>query len=82
MRQTSIKSERVAELIERIATRTGESKVEAVTIALERRLKELEGGGRGDRTLDWLKGEVWPELPEGVRGKAPSKEEQEELLGF
>jgi antitoxin VapB len=82
MRQTSIKSDRVAELVERVARRTGQSKVEAVTEALERRLKELEGGARAERTLDWLRSSVWPELPEGTSGKAPSKVEQEELLGF
>jgi antitoxin VapB len=82
MRQTSIRSDRVAELIERIASRTGESKVETVTVALERRLKELEGDARVERALGWLRSVVWPELPEGVRGKAPTKEEQEDLLGY
>jgi antitoxin VapB len=82
MRQTSIKSDRVAELIERISSKTGESKVEAVTVALERRLKEIEGDARAERSLDWLRSAVWPQLPERVRGKAPSKAEQEELLGF
>lgn len=82
MRQTSIKSDRVADLIDLISARTGESKVEAVTVALERRLKELEGGGRAKRTTDWLENSVWPALPEESRGRAPSKEEQEELLGF
>jgi antitoxin VapB len=82
MRQTSIKSDRVADLIDRIASTTGESKVDAVTTALERRLKEIEGDARAERALDWLKNAVWPRLPEGIRGKAPTKEEQEELLGF
>jgi antitoxin VapB len=82
MRQTSIRSDRVAELIEQIASRTGESKVETVTAALERRLKELEGDARAERTLGWLRSFVWPELPEGVRGRAPTKEDQEDLLGY
>lgn len=82
MKQTSIKSDHVADLIERIVSRTGESKVTAVTVALERRLEELEGDVRAERTIDWLKTAVWPRLPAGNRGKAPSKEEQEELLGF
>jgi antitoxin VapB len=82
MRQTSIKSDHVAELIDRIAAATGESKVEAVTAALESRLREIEGDARAERALDWLKSAVWPRLPESIRGKAPTKEEQEELLGF
>jgi antitoxin VapB len=82
MRQTSIKSDRVAELIERISSKTGESKVEAVTAALERRLKEIEGDARAERALDWLRSAVWPRNPDRFRGKAPSKQEQEDLLGF
>lgn len=82
MKQTSIKSDRVAQLIEQIASRTGESKVKAVTVALERRLKEVESADHANRALAWLKSAVWPQLPDGARGKAPSKDEQEDLLGF
>jgi antitoxin VapB len=82
MKQTSIKSDRVADLLEKIVNYTGESKVDAVTVALERRLKDLERRNRAERTLAWLEASVWPSLPEESKGKAPSKEEQEELLGF
>ena len=81
-RQTSIKSDRVADLLDALTARTGESKVEAVTVALEHRLQQLERIDRGKRTTEWLEYSVWPALPEGRRGKAPSKEEQEELLGY
>ncbi len=82
MKQTSIKSDRVADLLERITQRTGESKVEAVTVALEQRWQTLVARNRADRTLAWLEASVWPNLPEKVRGRAPSKEEQEDLLGY
>lgn len=82
MRQTSIRSDEVAELLDEIVERTGESKVDAVRHALERRLGELQGHEKAGRTIEWLRTSVWPSLPEGVRGHAPSKEEQEELLGF
>ena len=82
MKQTSLKSDRVAELVEQITRQTGESKVVAVTIALEERLLRLESRDRAQRTLDWLRASVWPNLPQGQRGKAPSRKEQEELLGL
>ena len=82
MKQTSLKSDRVAELVEQITRQTGESKVVAVTIALEDRMRRLESQDRAQRTLDWLRASVWPNLPADQRGKVPSREEQEELLGF
>jgi len=82
MKQINLKSDRVAALLEQITQRTGETKVDAVTQALEERLRELEAKDRAARTLTWLRTAVWPNLSEAERGKAPSKEEQEELLGF
>lgn len=37
---------------------------------------------RAAKILAWLEKDVWSQLPEDVRGHAPSKAEQEELLGF
>ena len=82
MRQINLKSDRVATLLEQITQRTGETKVDVVARALEERLQELEAKDRGARTLTWLKTAVWPNLPQTERGEAPSKEAQEELLGF
>lgn len=82
MRQINLKSERVAVLLEQITQRTGETKVDAVTRALEERLQELNAKDRAVRTLTWLRTTVWPNLPKTQQGRAPSKEEQEELLGF
>ena len=82
MRQVNLKSERVATLLEQITEQTGESKVDAVAKALEGRLQELAAGDRAARTLEWLQTAVWSNLPEVQRGHAPSKEEQEDLLGF
>lgn len=82
MRQVNLKSNRVALLLEQITQRTGETNVDAVTRALEERLRELEAKDRTARTLTWLRTTVWPNLPETQHGQAPSKEEQEALLGF
>jgi hypothetical protein len=53
-----------------------------VTKALEDRLRRQRSDGELDRVVTWLQHTVWSRLPEGVRGAAPSKEEQEAILGF
>lgn len=80
MKQINLKSDRVAALLERVTERTGETNVEAVTKALEGRLEALEARDRTARTLTWLQTSVWPNQ-KGLQ-RAPSKGEQEELLGF
>ena len=82
MKQVNIKSERVAELLEQVIAQTGETKVDAVANALESRLLSLRADANAQRTLDWLKTMVWSKLDTEDKGRAPSKEEQEELLGF
>lgn len=82
MKQVNLKSDRVATLVDRLVTITGESKVDAVARALELRLTTLSTDTKASRVLAWLETQVWPNLPEGVRGRSPSKEEQEDLLGF
>jgi antitoxin VapB len=82
MRQTSIRSDEVANLLDEIVEKTGESKVDAVRRALEMRAEELRNRETSDRALAWLRSAVWPRLPDGVRGRAPTKEEQEDLLGY
>lgn len=82
MRQTSVRSDRVAELLDALVRRTGEAKVEAVERALEVRLRQLEAEDRAAAAVAWLEHEVWSRLPSGVRGRAPTREEQEALLGF
>ena len=79
MKQINLKSDRVAALLEQVTERTGETKVDAVAEALEGRLQELEAADRGTRTLEWLRAAVWSRSEEE---KAPSKKEQEDLLGF
>ena len=82
MRQTSVRSDRVAELLDALVRRTGEARVEAVERALEVRLRQLEAEDRASATVAWLERDVWSRLPNGVRGHAPTPEEQEALLGF
>jgi hypothetical protein len=82
MKQVNLKSERVADLLEQTIALTGESKVDAVAEALKLRLSTLARNNAYKNTLEWLEQEVWAHLPEPYLGQAPSKEEQEKLLGF
>ena len=79
MKQVNIKSERVAELLEQVIARTSESEANAVANAFERRSLNMDAAAKIEDTLIWLKAKVWSKLDEVG---APSKAEQEELLGF
>ena len=79
MQQINLKSDKVVALIEQITAQTGESKVEAVTKALELRLQNLEAKSNAESTLMWLENSIWAK---GKQDKTPTKAEQETLLGF
>lgn len=79
----NIKNPVVEELAARVAERAGESKTEAIRVALEERLSRLTSqekrqGGRFER---WLQTSVWPTLPRAAR-KPLTRKEEEELLGY
>lgn len=82
MKQTNVKSDRVALLLEEVMHRTGESKVTAVQNALELRLKQLDAAQYSDELLGWLESSVWSRLPAEERGRAMSKAEEESILGY
>ena len=73
-------------LAREVAELTGESKTGAVRAALrERRARLLiaqSRGSRRERMLAVLEEQVWPELPDGVRGSTISREEEDAILGF
>lgn len=80
MRQTNVKSDRVARLLDEITRATGETRVEALERALEARLGHVTRSDRAARLRTWLEAEVWPHLPPDVRGHAPDPAEQDDLL--
>ncbi len=82
MKQISIKNERAADLLERVVLVTNESKTDAVTHALELYLKSLEASKRADAAIAFVREKIHPNLEPGQLGRAPSKKEQEELLGM
>lgn len=82
MKRISIKNEHAAELLEQVVRITEESKTEAVTHALTLYLKSLEASKRADAAIAFVREKIHPNLEPGQLGRAPSKKEQEELLGM
>lgn len=82
----NIKDPETERLAGEVATLTGESKTGAIRQALRERKERLVlargGRGRAERLLEFLEQEVWPRIPEGVRGTSLSKEEEEAILGY
>lgn len=82
----NIKNAEVERLVAEVAAMTGESKTEAVRQALiERRRRLAFRVGRADRRAEierFLEREVWARIPKEQLGKAPDREEIEEILGF
>ncbi len=82
----NIKDPETERLASEVAALTGESKTGAVRTALRERKQRLElQGAVGDRQQAMralLEHEIWPSLPAGVLGRAPSQAEQDEILGY
>jgi antitoxin VapB len=82
----NIKNQEVEELATEVARMTGESKTEAIRKALaerrQRLSREIGQPGHGDRLRRFLADEIWAVLPAQARGRAMSKREREEILGY
>jgi antitoxin VapB len=76
-------TERLATEVARMA---GESEVEAIRKALEERRQRLApeaaAPDRVARLRRFLEEDVWPQIPRDIRGKALTKEEEAEILGY
>lgn len=86
----NIKDKETEALVTEITALTGETKTGAVRQAARERLERLRlQSGRPDPRRDaesfrrWLETEIWPLIPEDVRGGKPlTKAEREEILGY
>lgn len=82
----NIKNPRVEQLLDEVASITGESKTEAMRRALEERRDRLvQGRGVGrpaERLRRVLEREIWPALPASVRVSPLSKQDEDALLGY
>lgn len=78
------KNPKVERLATDVAALTGEAKTEAIRKALEERKSRLSlfsGESRREHLWRFLEEEIWADLPDDVRGKELSQEEQDEILG-
>ncbi len=82
----NIKNPEVERLATDLAELTGESKTETVRQALLERQARLRfrvsEAGRRERNRRFLEREVWSRVPEDQLGRAPTKAEREEILGY
>jgi antitoxin VapB len=82
----NIKNAEAERLAAEVAALAGETKTEAIAVALRERLERLRAQEsreeRAARIRRVLEEEIWPLVPAEVRGKPISKAEREEILGY
>jgi antitoxin VapB len=80
----NIKDPATLELVARVAARTGESKTQAVRTALAEKQARLDADAeaRFQDALRFMREEIWPLVPDSVRGKPITKAEREGILGI
>ncbi len=84
----NIKDQETEKLAAEVAELTGDSKTGAVREALREKRDRLEferGGSKEKRRRDlrrFMETEIWPNIPDELRGKSITKAEREEILGY
>lgn len=82
----NIKDPVAEKLAAEVAKLAGESKTQAVRVALRERRERLAFGGAGldrrERVRRFLEEQVWPAIPRHLRGKRLTKKERERILGY
>ena len=82
----NIKDPEVDRLAAEVAAMAGETKTQAVRVALRERRDRLGlrtgGHDRGAALRRVLETEIWPALPRSVRGRTITKAERERILGY
>jgi antitoxin VapB len=84
----NIKDEETEALVARIVSLTGETETEAVREAAREKLERLKSQPKPKRkmtaeeTRHFMETEIWPLIPDKVRGKTITKAEREEILGY
>lgn len=82
----NIKDAETERLAREVALLTGETKTGAIRTSLRERKQRLAlqhaSGDREGAMRALLEHEIWPSLPTGMRGHAPSPSEQDKILGY
>lgn len=81
----NLKNVEVERLAAEVAKLTGETKTEAIRRALQerrRRLARRSPAERRRRVLRYLETRVWPAIPKSQLGRALTREEEDQILGY
>lgn len=79
----NVKNEDVVRLANEVALLAHETKTEAIRRALEERRERLKDAvSRGRNLSSFLETHVWPFIPEHVRGRRITREEEDQILGY
>ena len=82
----TIKNAEVERLAEEVARLTGESKTQAVKVALEERRQRSSTGidpeARAAELMRWLREDVWPQVPPEIRGRPHDSRRDDEIIGY
>ncbi|MGE5826957.1 MAG: type II toxin-antitoxin system VapB family antitoxin [Micromonosporaceae bacterium] len=82
----NIKDPETERLATEVATLAGETKTRAINVALQERRARLAAAqaihDHTARLLRFLTDEAWPQVPAEILGKAPTKAEREQILGY
>jgi antitoxin VapB len=82
----TIKNPEVERLATEVAQLTGETKTQAIKVALEERRRRLTSGidpeARAAEALEWLEREVWSHVPAELRGRPHDSHADDQLLGY
>jgi antitoxin VapB len=82
----NIKDPETERLAAEVAQLAGETKTQAVRVALRERRdrfrRRVAPPDRASRLRRFLEEELWPQIPDDVRGKPITRAEREEILGY
>lgn len=82
----TIKNAEVERLATEVARLTGESKTQAIRVALEERRRRLSTGidpeAREAALLEWMETEIWSKVPPELRGQPHDNERDNEIIGY
>jgi antitoxin VapB len=79
----NVKSEEVVRLANEVALLAHETKTEAIRRALlERRERLIGASARGQSLISFLEKQVWPFIPDEVRGRRMTRDAEDQILGY
>ncbi len=82
----TIKNAEVERLATEVARLTGETKTQAIRVALEERRRRLHAGidpaAREAEILRWLETEIWSQIPPELRGQPHDNARDDAILGY